>query len=397
MNIVCAKNILNGAITPALSTVSNKNTNKALEGLLITANQDDGTLVICSYDTEKGVKVTVSGENVQINESGKIILNAEKFASIVKNLPDGNVSIIVDDKLTAKIKSNKSEFTLQVLDGEDFPLIPELKGEKNFTVSRKILKNMIASTLFSVAVNNSRPALNGALFEIKNNKISVVSVDGNRLSLKRSFEGLTLNEGLDLNFIVPGKSLAELLKLIGEDDKPAVIELTNKHVIISFDNIIFFSRLIEGEFLDYSKVIKINPKTTVVVKTKIFLESVERAAVLTDDKTKTMIKLNFNKEEININNRDEAGILRINAESSAGKAQDECDIDIYGDDILIGFNSRYLAEALRAVKEEQIQLKLESPTKSMLIMSYDKNKRVDDMDIGNCKFLYLVLPIRLKD
>ena len=103
------------------------------------------------------------------------------------------------------------------------------------------------------------------------------------------------------------------------------------------------------------------------------------------------------KEEININNRDEAGILRINAESSAGKAHDECDIDIYGDDILIGFNSRYLAEALRAVKEEQIQLKLESPTKSMLIMPYDKNTDVNIMDIDGGKFIYLVLPIRMKD
>ena len=185
--------------------------------------------------------------------------------------------------------------------------------------------------------------------------------------------------------------------MIGDHEKPAVIELTNKHVIISFDNIIFFSRLIDNEFLDYSKVIKIDPKTTVVLKTKSFLESVERAAVLTDDRMKTMLRLNFNKEEININNRDEAGILKINSESTAGKSYDECDIDIYGDDILIGFNSRYLAEALKAVKEEQIQLKLESPTRSMLIMPYDKNTDVNIMDIDGGKFIYLVLPVRMKD
>ena len=144
MNFICEKNILNAAVNPALSTVPGKNLNQSLEGFLLTADKDDGTLVVSSYDLEKGVKVTVLGDNVKIIESGKIIVNAEKFSSIVKNMPDGDISVDVDSNLTMNIKNKKSEFTLHGLDGEKFPLIPNLKGEKSFKIPRKTLKNMIA-------------------------------------------------------------------------------------------------------------------------------------------------------------------------------------------------------------------------------------------------------------
>ena len=322
MNIICERDILNSAVTPALSAVSNKGTVQALDGFLLAADKTEGTLVICGYDLEKGVKVTVSGDGVRINESGSIILNASKFSSIIRNLPDGEVSLVSDINFAASIKSGKSEFTLHGLDPDTFPLMPELTGGKNFKLSHGILKNMISSTLFSVGVNNSRPVLNGVLFEIKNNEMNVVTSDGNRMSLRRSFEGLNSGEELDLSFVIPGRSLSELLKLIGDGEEPAEIELTQKHVIISFDNIIFFSRLIESEFLDYRRAMKIEPRTTVVVNTQNFLKSVERAAILTDDKQRTEIRLNFVKE-INIENKEEAGIVQITSSGSLGKVNDE--------------------------------------------------------------------------
>ena len=358
---------------------------------------------------EKGIKVTLSGDNIQINEGGKIIINAVKISSIIRNLPDGEISIVSDKNFMVTISGSRSEFNIHGLDGEAFPLMPELKGEKNFKISRKILKNMIVSTHFAVAVNNSRPSLNGALFEIKNNQLNIVAIDGNRLALRRSFDGIVSEvEGLDFSFIVPGKSLSELLKLIGDEEKAAEIELTRKHVIISFDNIIYFSRLIESEFLDYKRLIKIEPKTTVVINTKSFTESVERASILTDDKQKTLVKLRFKKEEINIENNDNFGMLQVTSTTALGKVSDECDIEIYGEDIEIGFNHRFLLEALKAAKEEKILLKLESPTKSSVILPYnvkneegqDNNKDIDIsnfMDTENTKFLYLVLPVRLRD
>ena len=396
MNIICERDILNAAVTPALSAVSNKGTVQALDGFLLSADQEAGTLVICGYDLEKGVKVTVSGEGTLINEGGRIVLNAAKFSSIIRNLPEGEVSIVSDSNFAVNIKSGKSEFTLHGLDADSFPLMPELAGEKNLKLSRRILKNMIASTLFSVGVNNSRPVLNGALFEIKNNQLVVVGTDSFRLSLRRSSEGLSSDEEIDLSFVIPGKSLSELLKLIGDDEEPAEIELTRKHVIISFDNIIFFSRLIESEFLDYKRAVKaVEPKTTVIIDTQRFLESVERAAVLTDDKQRTEVRLNFRKEA-NIENKAEYGVVQVSSSGSLGKVNDECDIEIYGDDLLIAFNHRYLYESLRAVRDEKIMIKLESTMKSLIILPYD-GENADGMDSDGSKFLYLVLPIRMRD
>jgi len=393
MNIVCARDILNKAITPALSAVANKNTVQALDGLLITANKNDGTLVICGYDLEKGVKVTAPGGVAQINKSGGVIINAVKFSSIIRNLPDGDVSISVDSNLSVNIECGDNEFTLHGLDGKVFPLMPELKGDKNFKLSKKVLKNMISATLFSVANNESRPALNGALFEIKNNQLNVVGTDRYRLSLRRSFEGLVSSEELDINFIIPGKSLAELLKLIDDENEPVEIELTRKHVIFSFDNIIYFSRLIESEYLDYRRVIKIDPKTSVIINTQKFLESVERSALLAEKTNLQKIKLILNKE-VNIENKDEMGILQVTSTSSIGKMCAKCDIEIYGDDLTIAFNQRYLSDALKAIKDEKILMKFESVLKSLVILPYDNNTEVD---VNNAKFVYLVVPVRMLD
>lgn len=400
MKIICSRDILNDAVTPALSAVSAKNTNQLLDGFLLDADKESGILTICGYDLEKGVKVTLSGDGVQIEEGGKIVINAVKFSSIIKNLPEGNISVSADSDFSVTISGNRSEFTVHGLDGESFPLLPELKGEQNFKISRKILKNMIVSTHFAVAVNNARPSLNGALFEIKENGLNIIAVDGYRLALRRSFEGIISDGELDLKFIVPGKSLTELLKLIGDEDETAEIELTKKHVIISFDNIIYFSRLIESEFLDYRRTIKIDPKTTVVIDVKNFAESVERASILTDDKTKSQVRLKFTKEEVNIENKDNFGILQISSVASLGRTFDECDIEIYGGDLDIGFNHRYLIDALKAAREEKIVLKLESPTKSLVILPYDSENTDSSgfgMDLENSRFLYLVLPVRMKD
>ena len=387
---------MNRAVTPALSAVSNKNTVQALDGLLLTANKNDGTFIICGYDLEKGVKVTVSGDRVQILKSGSIIVNAMKFSSIIRNLPDGNVFVSVDHNFSLNIACNDNEFTLHGFDSKIFPLMPELKGEKNFKLSRKILKNMIASVLFSVAANEMRPALNGVLFEIKNNRLNIVASDNNRLSLRRSFEGLISDTGtgekFDLSFIIPGKSLAELLKLTDDEEEPAEIELTKKHVIVSFDNIIFFSRLIESEYPDYRRYMKIDAKTSVVINTQNFLDSVERSALLAEKANAQKIKLSLNKE-VNIENQDELGSLQVTSASSLGQMCSRCGIEIYGEDLAIAFNQRYLSDALKAViKEEKILMKFESPFKSLVLLPYE-----DGVDIENAKFVYLIVPVRTRD
>jgi len=264
---------------------------------------------------------------------------------------------------------------------------------------------MLSSILFAVAHNNSRPSLNGALFDIKDNRIIIVGADTSMLALRRGFDGIVANKATssELNFIVPGNSLSELLKLIGDEDEQAEIELTRKHIIISIDNIIFFSRLIESEFLDYRRVVKTEPKITIVIDAKSFAESIERAAILTEDKQKTPVKLilNFKKQESTTEKEKNAGILQITFKSSLGEACDECSIEMYGENLQIGFNHRYLLDSLKAAREEKIMLKFESPTKPLIMLPYNEdNKDLDIqnyMDIENSKFLYVVMPVRLSN
>jgi DNA polymerase-3 subunit beta len=340
---------------------------------------------------EKGVKTTVSGENIEIIDSGKIIVNAVKLSSVIKNLPDGKAEISVDENFHMTVKCGRSEFELNGINGATFPLMPELKGEKSLKLPRKTLKSMIVSTLFSAANNSNRPALNGVLFEIKGKQLNLVSSDGNRLSIARNFEGVTSSDELDISFIIPAKSLSELIKLIGDGDETVNIELTVKHAIISFDNIIFFSRLIESEFLDYKRVTAINPKTSAAVNTRSFSDGAERAALVTDGKNPASVTLNFKKDE------DSTGILQVASASAVGRVHDECDIEMSGDDIKIAFNQRYLAEALKAVKDEKVLIKLESPMKSLVILPCGKDTDISSADVDSGKFLYLVLPVRLKE
>ena len=421
MFLICDRDILIGATSPALCAISSKGTVQALECFLLSADKDTGILTVCGYDMEKGVKVTLSGDDIQIAESGRILINAAKFSSILRNLPAGNVAVKTDENMIVSIssKTRKSEFTMHGLDSEAYPLLPELSGPATFSINRNVLRSMITATHFAVASNSSTPALNGALFEINQNSLNIIALDRPRIALRRSFDGVAPNDtpDLQLSFIVPGKSLSELLKLIGDTEDPVEIQITRKHAILSFDNLIFFSRLIDSDFPDYKRLININPVTTVIIDTKSFIESVERASLLTDDRLKSLVTLTFGKNgnnnngENSENSEENAGnansTLQITSTTTLGNTYEECDIEMEGEDIVMGFNHRYLSDALKACGEEKIMLILENPTKSMLLLPYNTPAEAEEGSepvapdvsemIATGRFLYLVLPIRPRD
>lgn len=414
MFIICDRDTLSSATSPALCAISSKGTVQALECFMLSAENEGGTLTVCGYDMEKGVKVTLSGEDIQIAEEGSILINAAKFSSILRNLPNGDVEIKTDENMIVSIRSKtrKSEFTMHGLDASTYPLLPELIGPATFSINRDILRGMITTTHFAVASNNARPALNGALFEINQTGLNIIALDSPRIALRRSFNGVAYNDIPDhkLSFIVPGKSLSELLKLIDDTEDPVEIQITRKHAIISLDNIIFFSRLIDSvnEFPDYMRYINIEAVTTVVIDTKNFLEGVERAALLSDDRHKSHVKLTFEK---NVNNNEESTLstLQITSVTTLGSTYEECDIIMEGENIEIGINHKYLVDALKACGEEKVMLRLENPNKSMAILPYiapsaEGEENADATDATNTtnivetgKFLYLVLPVRMRD
>ncbi len=359
------------AIMPALAASSNKSTLPALEGLLFELKGSE--LSVCGYDLEKGVKTntTVLGEG-----DGAVILNAQKISAIIRNFPDCDISFEINEKNTVTISGGMSEFSVHALSPEAFPNLPELSGDKSFRINAGLLKEIISSTYFAVAQTDARPILTGEYFEIKGDTLTVVALDNHRLALREETSAVAAGSVGEMSFIVPGKSIYEFSKLLNDNNEIVVVELTGKHIIMKVGSTVFFSRLIEGEFFEYRKAIPTQNKIFVKVDTGLFIDSVERASLLIDDKLITPLKCSFKD-----------GNLNVSCSTQYGRVNDNIPVSKEGEDIEIGFNNRYLLDALRACKDELILASLSSPLMSMVI--------TPAVEKEGSRYLYLVLPMRL--
>lgn len=375
------KKIIN-AVAPLMSAVANRNTITAIEGILIDASEED-SCVLTTYDMEKGVRNKVEAD---VSERGNCIINAQKFFQIIKVMEGDEITLSVDDKLLVEITSEKSSFQLHALPGSDFPNLPRLMGDRGFMISRGILKKMLSKTEHAIAVNDQRAVLNGCLFKIAGNKITLVSCDSYKLAKCSTVCELdnknTDGKELDLSFIVPGKTLAELMRLISDEDEKISIILSLKHVIFKIDDLYFFSRLIDSEYIDYERVISKNHQIFVEADTEAVKGALDRAALVTEDKiagnVRSHVKLNFN-----------GGILEVSSVSATGKVYDEIPIAHEGENIEIGFNNRYLIDTLAACDTEKIKISLSSPLMSINIEPIDLPEGEED--------LFMVLPLRMRD
>lgn len=359
------------AVMPALSASSNKSTLPALEGLLFDLNGND--LSVCGYDLEKGVKTysQVLGEG-----DGAVILNAQKISAIIRNFPDCDISFEVNDKNSVTISGAMSEFSVHALSPDAFPNLPELSGDKSFRINAGLLKEVISSTYFAVAQTDARPMLTGEFFDIKGDKLTVVALDNHRMALREETGAVAAGSLAEISFIVPGKSIYEFSKLLNDGDETVIVELTGKHIIMKVGQTVFFSRLIEGEFFDYRKAIPTQNKIFAKIDTDAFIDSVERASLLIDDKLITPLKCSFKDSNLN-----------VSCSTQYGRVNDNIRISKEGEDIEIGFNNRYLLDALRACKDELILASLSSPLMSMVI--------TPAVEKEGSRYLYLVLPMRL--
>ena len=382
MKAIFEKQTLLNAILPALGSVSAKNTIPAIEGININC-MENGKCTITAYDLEKGYRTEIVCE---VSKPGNYIINAQKLCQIVRAMPEGFLTVEIDSNNIAKIYSGKSEFELYAMNGEDFPALPVLSGERGFVISRGVLKNMITKTQFAVAQNDMRPELNGLFFKIEGNKITVVTCDGNKMAIKEQITDIENKNDdsseLDMSFIIPGKTTAELLKLISDSDDTISIRLTRKYVIFIIDSVLFFSRLIENEYIDYARFLPKSPSAFVNIDCESFYRSLERASLVTEDKTmgqsKSILRCVF-----------EENVLKISSVSVSGKVYDEIFAEKIGDDITIGFNCRYLLDALRSCDTEKIKLSLTSPLMGMTIEPAEKQE--------DSNFIFLVLPVKIKE
>ncbi len=384
MKIVFRKDILSAAVAPLMSGVSTKMTMAATEGILIEASLPN-SCVMTTYDIEKGVRVTIEAEAI---EAGSAIVSASKFSQIVRVMDGGDITLTVDDRNSASIVSGRSAHTLTALPAKDFPEIPRLISAQGFVASQKIIRGMIAKCLYAMGVNDQRPVLNGLFFSISEGKLHMVSCDSFKMATCTTEAELMGLEGGavadNIRFILPNKSVGELYKLLNDKDEDAIVTIymSRKNIVFVMDDITFFSKLIEGEYIDYNRIILRNHRITVYADRESVISALEHAALITEEKVAGSVRSHV-RLEISGN------VMKISATSGTGSAYDEVAIGHEGDDLVIAFNNRYLIDSLRACSADRVKFSMSSPLSSINIEPNDEDCTDED--------LFMLLPVRMKD
>ena len=356
--------LLNG-INIVLKAVPSKTTMPILECILIDATGSE--IKLTGNDMELGIETQVEG---LILEHGKIALEAKLFSDIIRKLSGGDSPIIIesDEKYNTTISCDKSVFKIQGKDGEEFSYIPHIERDRYITLSQFTLKEVIRQTLFSISPNDSNKMMTGELFEVKDNELKVVSLDGHRMSIRK----IVLKEHYnDIKVIVPGKTLGEISKILNGDNESKVqIFFSSNHIMFDFDSTLVVSRLIEGEYFRISQMLSSDYETKVNVNRRSFLDSIERASILIRENDKKPIIITIN---------DEGMQLKMN--SAFGTMNAEVGITKYGKDLMIGFNPKFLIDALRIIDDEEVTLYMMNPKSPCFIKDEEEN------------YIYLILPV----
>ena len=368
-------------LVPAMGTVSNKNTITAIEGVLIET-LDNGRIQISTYDMNKGFRASI--EPVQIERTGRFIINAQRLYQTVRVLPDEDITIDVNDKLNCEITSGKASFSMFALKGEDFPNLPDLVTDNGFTVSADILKKMISKVSHSIADQDKRPMLCGAFFKISESGMEVVSCDSYRLSkcnIKCDISSLSSAGNTNYSFIIPGHALGEMSKVLSEgEDEKVMFYLSRKHAIVRKNDIIFFTRTIDSEYIDYNRMIPRDNGIVVNIDRDRLLSGLERANIIAEEKVqgsgKSYVKLSLKDQQ-----------LSLTSTSVYGCVNDEMDCVHEGDDIEIGFNCRFLIEAVKVAEGENLYVKLKNPNQAITIEPTEENDEFS--------YCYVIVPVRM--
>ena len=383
MKFTVQKSELMKMLTPAMGTVSNKNTITSIEGVLIET-LESGLIQISTYDMNKGFRATI--EPVSIERDGRFIINAQRLYQTVRVLPDDEITFDIDDKLSCEISCGKASFSMFALRGADFPNLPDLVTEKGFTVSSDVMRKMIAKVTHSIAEADTRPMLCGAFFKITDKGIEVVSCDSYRLSRCRQTCDIGLLGGdgeVDYSFIIPGHALSEMNKILSDGNGDnCSFYLSRKHAIVNKGNIVFFTRLIDSEYIDYNRIIPRDNDIHITVDRERLLSGLERANIIAEEKIqgsgRSYVKLSA-----------EGHYLTLASTSVNGGVTDEMDCVHDGNDIDIGFNCRYLIDAVKAAEGEEILIKLKSANQAITIEPKEREENFD--------FFYMILPVRMND
>ncbi|MBR1477253.1 MAG: DNA polymerase III subunit beta [Lachnospiraceae bacterium] len=356
------QNLLSGVQTVSRA-VPNKTTMSILECILINTNNNN--IVLTANDMELGIETVIDGN---IEEKGMIALDAKILLDIVRKLPDDDVFIETDPTCKTVITCGKAKFTIIGKTGDDFSYLPEVDRSESILISQFTLKEVVRQTIFSIADNDNNKLMSGELFEIKGDSLKVVSLDGHRISIRN----IKLKESYDdKKVVVPGKTLNEVSRILpGGADKDVTISFTNNHIVFDFDNTTVVSRLIEGEYFKIDQMLSSDYETKININKKELVECIDRATLMVKEGDKKPVILNITDEKME---------LRIS--SILGSMNEDIDISKEGKDILIGFNPKFMLDALRVIDDETVDIYMVNSKSPCFIRDKEEN------------YIYLILPV----
>ena len=368
MRFTCEKSLLVQGLNIAGRTVAQKSSLAGLEGILCKAGSG---LELTGYNMETAITYQVEAE---VTDVGQCILPARLFGDIIRRLPEGPVTVVVDENYKVSIRSGYASFTISAEKAEDYPELPDIGTGRSVMIPQNKLKELIGGTIFAVSENQGRPIHTGVKFEVIGETVSAIAVDGFRLARRTWHAEEPLNR--DMSFVVPAQGLKEVEKILTDTDEDASFTLGAKHILFTIDNATLICRLLEGDFLDWRRVVPINCPVKLVAHVSDLAASIERVGLIVSEKYKSPVRCVFSDQ-----------VLQLRTNTPLGAAEDRCAIAGDGKELEIGFNVRYLADALRVIPSEEVVLELTNSLSPIVLTPAEEKY----------DYSYMVLPVRIKN
>ena len=367
MKFECEKSLLASAIEGVSRAITNRSAIPVLEGIYLKA--EGFNLTLTGYDMEMGITTTIEC-NVLV--PGETVLEAKLLLSMVSRMPAGDVRIELTDEGQAIISGGVAEFEIPAMNASDYPSLPVTGADNTMTIPTSMMRDLIEKTIYAVSQDDKKPAHTGELFVIEPGSLTIVALDGYRLAIIQRDVECTR----DIRIIIPAKTLQELLKIMGGPDDPVKIDANRRYVVFTTNGYTIMSRLIEGEFLNYKQVIPEGSRSRVVVDCKQFIDTIERASLIITERLKNPLRITFAPDKIT-----------VRCQTTLGRVMDEFPPEkMEGDTVEIGFNNRYMLEALRNARSERVLLEINGPLSPVKVLPEEGKD-----------FIYLVLPVRFKN
>ena len=373
MKIVCEKEKLLKGINSVVRGVPTRTTMPILEGILIQTN--DNELKLTSYDLELGIEYTME---CNVQEEGNTVVNSIMFSEIIRKLPDTEISIELNENNLLVIECEGSLYKLSTMNPDEFPELPKIVVENSIETDQTVLKNMIRKTIFAVSIEENRPIFTGCLFEVVNNSLNVVAIDGFRMGWVSNSLAVASN---DFKAVIPGKTLNEVNKIILDSFDSIKIGVSKNQAIFEMENCKIVTRLLDGEFLNYASVIPSNWETRIRVNKHSIQNCFERVSLISsssiEKEKKYPVKISI-----------DVGKVLISCTNQTGDAKEEIYLETQGKELEIGVNPKYFLDALKAIDDEEIYVSFGNNISPCVIKPVDETSK---------DYTYMILPIRMKE